>query len=206
MNISRSEKILLTLYRLSRGTKKKIRFEDIAVSAFKAFPQDFQLKGFPQYPDTGDIIHKPLYSELKKGGHVLSGNKYFSLTQKGLERGKALNQLSDGANESKRSSVKFTSAQQSEVENLLSSTAYRLFNENKKDDILDIDFYNYLGVTVRTGKYDFLGRLHSVEDAIDAVKTRKPDLGNNLHQLHRFILNKFKDNVDYFENRKGGRG
>jgi len=196
---------LLILFRLSKGTGRKIRFEDIAVSAFKAFPQDFQLKGYPEYPDSGDIIHKPLYSELKKGGYVLSGNKYFSLTKKGLEKGEALDQSVLGSKEFKSDAVKFTPAQQTEIENILSSTAYKLFSENKSDDILDIDFYNYLGVTVRTGKYDFLGRLNSVEDAINAVGVRKPDLGKNLLRLHKFILDKFKSNVDYFEDKKGGR-
>jgi len=206
MNISRPEKILLILYRLSKGTKKKIRFENIAVSAFKTFPQDFQLKGYPQFPDSGDIIHKPLYSELKKGGYVLSGNKYFSLTEKGLEQGKLINQNFTGTREFKKDLVKFTPAQQSEIENILSSTAYRLFTENKRDNILDIDFYSYLGVTVRTGKYDFLGRLNSVEDAIRAVGIRKPKLGQNLLRLHKFVLNKFKGNVDYFNHKRGGRG
>ena len=84
IRLTRPQKILLTLYELSGGTNKQIRFEDIAVTAFRNFNADFQLKGYPEYPDTGDIIHKPLYSELKKNGYVLSGNKYFSLTPKGI--------------------------------------------------------------------------------------------------------------------------
>ncbi len=206
INLSRPEKILLVLFRLSKATKRKIRFEDIAVTAFKTFPQDFQLKGYPQYPDSGDIIHKPLYSELKKVGYVLSGNKYFSLTRKGLQMGKTLNDNFIRGTSVRTDSVKFTRDQQSEIEDILSSTAYRLFAENKKEEILDIDFYNYLGVTVRTSKYDFLGRLNSVEDAIKAVGIKKPELGKSLFQLHEYILKKFKDNVNYFENKKGGRG
>lgn len=206
MNISRAEKILLVLYRLAEGTRKKVRFENIAVSAFQTFPQEFQLKGYPEYPDTGDIIHKPLYSELKKNGYVLSGNKYFSLTQKGLEKGKSLDKGMGGEKSFETGSVKFTPAQQSEIENILASTSYQLFTSKKKEDILDIDFYNYLGVTVRTGKYDFLGRLNSVEDAIKAVSVRKPGIGKNLMQLHKYILKKFDGNVQYFLNKKGGRG
>src|SRR3989344_7149973 len=85
LSFTRPQKILLTLYKLSGGTNKQIRFEDIAVKAYRNFTADFQLKGYPGYPDSGDIIHKPLYSELKKNGYVLSGNKFFSLTKKGID-------------------------------------------------------------------------------------------------------------------------
>ena len=206
MNISRAEKILLVLYRLAKSTKRKVRFEDIAVSAFKTFPQDFQLKGYPEYPDTGDIIHKPLYSELKRNGYVLSGNKYFSLTRKGLERGKLLGDSLSGRKSFKTDSVKFTPAQQSEIENILSSTAYQLYIDNKKEEILDIDFYNYLEVSVRTNKYDFQGRLNSIEDAIKSVGIRKPSVGKTLMGLHKFLTKKFDDNVQFFMKKKGGRG
>lgn len=206
MNISRSEKILLVLYRLAKGTKNKVRFEDIAVSAFKTFPQDFQLKGYPKYPDTGDIIHKPLYSDLKKNGYVLSGNKYFSLTQKGTEKGKFLNESLSGIKSFKTDSTKFTATQQSEIENIFSSTAYQLYTDNKKEDILDIDFYNYLGVSVRTNKYDFQGRLNNIEDAIRAVGIRKPEVGKSLIDFHQFLIKKFNNNVQFFMNKKGGRG
>src|SRR3989344_3421649 len=95
LKLTRSQKILISLYQLANGTNKQIRFEDIAVTAYKNFTADFQLKGYPQYPDTGDIIHKPLYSELKKGGYVLSGNKYFSLTPKGIVYAKKLLHISE---------------------------------------------------------------------------------------------------------------
>src|SRR2546428_11317269 len=70
---------------LSGGTSKPLRYEDIVVKAFQMFPQDFALRGYPQYPDSSDI-HKPLYGPLKRAGYVLAGNKQFRLTQKGLER------------------------------------------------------------------------------------------------------------------------
>lgn len=205
VQLTRADKILLTLYRLARGTKKKVRFEDIAVSAFKTFPQDFQLKGYPKYPDTGDIIHKPLYSELKKRGYVLSGNKYFSLTQKGIDRARFLDSNTPARTRMKEDAVKFTPAQREEIENILKSSAYSLFKDGKKEEILDIDFYNYLGVTVRTDKYDFLGRLNNVEDAVSAVGMRSYKVGKELEKLHEFLMNKFKSNVDYFRQRKGGR-
>lgn len=204
--LSRSQKILVILFKLARGTKKQIRFEDIAVKAFKTYRSDFQLKGYPQYPDTGDIIHKPLYSDLKKGGYVLSGNKYFSLTIKGIEHGKKLLSLSkENVKSSTDKSVKLTPGQQKEIERIKESAALNLYSASKKEEIIDIDFYSYLGVTVRTNKYDFLGRLTTVGDAIDATKEKSPELYRHLIECHNFLLEKFKSNIDYVKNSKGGR-
>lgn len=205
VNLSRSDKILLTLFRLTKGSKKKIRFEDIAVSAFKSFPEDFQLKGYPEYPDTGDIIHKPLYSELKKAGFVLSGNKYFSMTSKGIERGKVISLLVSGKKRLGEDTIKFTPTQRTEIEGILSSKAYELFKQGKSKEILDIDFYSYLGVSVRTSKYDFMGRLNSIEEAIKSVVVRKPNVGTELLKLHSILMKKFSDNVRFFLKKKGGK-
>jgi len=83
-NLSRSEKILLFLYKFGKGKKTKVRFEDIVVGVFKKHPSDFHLKGYVKYPDSGDLIHKPLY-DFKKKGYVNAENKIFSLTDRGAE-------------------------------------------------------------------------------------------------------------------------
>lgn len=206
LKLTRSQKIIVSLYQLSKGTNKQIRFEDIAVTTYKNFTADFQLKGYPQYPDTGDIVHKPLYSELKKGGYVLSGNKYFSLTPKGIVYAKNLLRVL-GKDESDKTStyVKLTADQQRELDRLRASAAVDLFLNGKKEEILDIDFYSYLGVTVRTNKYDFLGRLTTVDDAIDATKGRSDELYKKLRECHEYLIGRFKENIEFVKQSKGGR-
>lgn len=206
INLSRSQKILLALYKLTGNSNKQIRFEDIAIQAYKMFRADFQLRGYPQYPDTGDIIHKPLYSELKKAGYVLSGNKYFSLTPKGLEYAKKLSEVWEGSGSSKEDNfIKFTSDQQKEIERIRDSVAFSLFSSGKKDEIIDIDFYSYLGVTVRTNKYDFLGRLSTVNDAINSTKDKSNALYKQLYDCNRYLMDKFKANIEFVKNSKGGK-
>lgn len=204
-SLTRSQKILIALYQLSNGTNKQIRFEDIAVTAFKNFPADFQLKGYPEYPDTGDIIHKPLYSDLKKSGYVLSGNKYFSLTPKGITYAKKILRISEEDDNSTKSFVKLKADQQKELDRLKGSSAVDLFLNGKKEDILDIDFYQYLGVTVRTNKMDFLGRLTTVEDAIGATKGKSDVLYKKLRECHEYLLQKFKSNIEFVKQSKGGK-
>ncbi len=207
LKLTRSQKILVTLYELSEGTNKQIRFEDIAVNVFLNFKADFQLKGYPEHPDTGDIVHKPLYSELKKGGYVLSGNKYFSLTPKGIEYAKRLikpatNSIEDSKNI--KTFVKLTADQQKELERIKNSTAVDLYLNGKKEEILDIDFYSYLGVTVRTNKFDFLGRLTTVEEAIKAIKEKSDELYVRLRECHKFLMERFKENIEFVQKSKGG--
>jgi len=207
INLSRAQKILLILYKLSKGSKRQIRFEDIAVKAYMVFKADFQLRGYPQYPDTGDIIHKPLYSELKKNGYVLSGNKYFSLTPKGIEYARKL--LSGTGINLKGSKkvgfVKLTSDQQKEIERIRGCDAFRFFAQDKREEIIDNDFYSYLGVTARTNKYDFLGRLSTVKDAIYATKDTSPILYRQLWKCHSYLLSKFKSNIEFVKKSKGGK-
>jgi len=203
---TRSEKILLSLFILSKGTSKKVRFEDIAVKSFKIFRSDFQLRGYPNYPDTGDIIHKPLYSDLKKKGLVLSGGKYFSLTKKGLEYGKKLKEIfKKGDYDFAMEPDKYTKSMEDEINRIIHTSAFNLFASGKKDEILDIDFHDYLGTTVRTKKFDFLGRLNNVKEAVDASKSNNPKLYIVLNNLNQFLLLKFSDVINYFENMKGGK-
>lgn len=210
INLTRPQKILLVLYKLSNATRKQVRFEDIAVEAHKIFKSDFQLRGYPDLPDTGDIVHKPLYSELKKAGYVLSGNKYFSLTPKGLEYSEKLIKIAgydkDLASISTiHTSDKLRMAEENEIERICKTTAFILFTTGKQDQIIDTDFYEYLGVTVRTNKFDFLGRLTTVEEAVEAVKTKDDTLYKILKNLHLLLIEKFKSNIDFVNKAKGGK-
>lgn len=155
----RPEKILQAMYELSRGTAKSLQYEDIVVEAFKLFPADFSLRGYPNYPDSSDL-HKPLYGPLKRSGYVISANKTFKLTPKGVEHAKKL-RLGESP-----SPDRLDRETQTEVSRLIESDAFRMIVSGRHDSVLDTDFYSYIGVTVRTPKNDFIGRLTAVRDAV----------------------------------------
>ena len=58
-HLSRPEKILSVMFTLAKGEPKALQYEDIVVAAFQRFPEDFQLRGYPQYPDSSDIQLRP---------------------------------------------------------------------------------------------------------------------------------------------------
>ena len=49
------------------------------------------------------------------------------------------------------------------------SYAFGFFANGKREKILDTDFYNFLGCTVRTPPNDFLGRVNTTNDAVAAA-------------------------------------
>jgi hypothetical protein len=193
----RPEKILVAMLNLSNGTTKGLKYEDIVVKAFQLFPDEFALRGYPQFPDSSDI-HKPLYGVLKRRGMVRAANKTFSLTQRGVETAHRLLDAAGQTLEQARSADRMTRDVRLEVERMLASAAYKLHLDGQDAKILDTDFYAFLGCTVRTPRNDFLGRLDATEEAVKAAKRlRQPDFesAENLASLWSVLREKFDDLV-----------
>lgn len=187
--LSKPQKILAVMYELCRGDATALQYEDIVVAAFKRYPEDFQLRGYPQYPDSSDV-HKPLY-EMKQQGLLRSANKTFELTARGIEVAARL------VHSERESKDRLTKLEETEISRVVTSAAFKLFQEGRKEAILDTDFYEYLGVTVRTSRANCLGRLSNVEHAITAHEKKRADgLSPALRVLHEFLLSKFKAEIE----------
>ena len=186
--LSKPQKILSVMFDLSKGQSKPLLYEDIVVTAFQRYPEDFQLRGYPQFPDSSDI-HKPLYS-MKQDGLVRSANKSFLLTPRGLDVARELR----GTTEPQRD--RLTKPEENEVNRIVKSQAFALFQEGERSRILDTDFYEYLGVSVRTPKSDFLGRISTVEQAVDAHRVKRNDtISEALWALHEWLIARFQDEI-----------
>lgn len=199
MNVlSPNDKRLIVLYELSEGGKKRVNYEDLAVGLWKRFPKDFHLKGYTEYPDTS--IHRPFYT-LRKLGMVDVREKVFLMTDKGVTEAEKAIRRSRGARP-EEISAKLPRDVENEIKRLLTSEAFHLYCENEKDKILDTDFYNYLGTTVRSRRSDFQGRMKAVADAIKAATSPKAEksvreIAKALAELHAYLLARFKDDIDY---------
>ncbi|MFO8006438.1 MAG: hypothetical protein R6V05_01740 [Candidatus Brocadiia bacterium] len=186
--LTKPQKILAVMFDLGRGKPKALPYEDIVVAAFERYPSDFQLRGYPEYPDSSDI-HKPLY-QMKKKGLVRAANKTFELTPRGLETASRL------VHSESQQSDRLTKQEEQEIGRILASAAFRLFKGGQRDGILDTDFYEYLGVTVRTSKSDFQGRLTTVESVIAAAAEKGGgDAVQILQDLHTFLLERFAKEI-----------
>ena len=188
MSLSKPQKILSVMFELSKGDSKPLQYEDIVVTAFHRYPEDFQLRGYPQYPDSSDI-HKPLY-KMKRDGLVRSANKSFQLTPRGLDVARTLLNIAGPARD------RLTKPEENEINRILKSQVFQLFQQGETDRILDTDFYEYLGVSVRTAKGDFLGRLATVEQAVTAHRSKRNDgVSEALTKIHKWIVDRFEGEI-----------
>lgn len=195
-DLNRGEKILLFLFNYGKGKRVKVRYEDIVVGVFKKYPTNFHLKGYPKYPDSGDLIHKPLY-DFKKKGYIDAANKIFSLTERGVEFAEQI---------SKKKSVPANNERLSrsasvEVSRIKGLEGFTLFLNNEKDKLSENDFYNYLSVTVRTKKNAFMGRLENIKAVIKEIGSQIDDpLYSKIVNYHDFLMSRYKNILDFFLN------
>lgn len=198
MEIPRPEKILVAMYQLAKGSTTPIEYEDIVVRAWELFPEEFGLRKYVrQYPDASDI-HKPLYGPLKNRGFVLSGNKKFKLTERGIAYASELEKVRQGlipigkVTENSVVPDRLSRDKENEVKRITETDAFRLFALGQQEKILDTDFYSYLGATVRTERHEFLGRLTAVEHAVrDAAKISQNQKYKIAETLHQFLISRF---------------
>lgn len=201
----RPEKILIAMFRLSHGSTTPLKYEDIVVKAFQMFPDEFALRGYPEFPDSSDI-HKPLYGPLKRQGLIRSANKMFALTPRGTEVAKRLVEIAGAKlDEAIGDGSRITRTQQEEVDRMSSSPALRLFLQGESGRILDTDFYTFLGCTVRTPKNEFIGRLNATDNAVKAAKKHSypsKETACSLQGAWGFMQKQFQAQI---ERRKGDK-
>jgi hypothetical protein len=205
----RPEKILVAMFKLSHGSTKPLKYEDIVVKAFEMFPDEFALRGYPKYPDSSDI-HKPLYGPLKRKGLIRSANKMFGLTPRGTEMAKRLVEAAGASlDEVISDGSRITRDQQAEVDRMISTEAQQLFGQGQTGRILDTDFYRFIGCTVRTPRNEFIGRINATETAVKAASRHgypSKETAQGLKGLWAFMGAQFKPLIDRRkgDNKDGG--
>jgi len=76
---------------------------------------------------------------------------------------------------------------------------FALFVDNQKESLSDNDFYSYLGVTVRTQKNAFIGRLNTMKAVIEELEARVGDtVALKVVGYHDYMMTKYQDTIDYF--------
>lgn len=188
IGLSKRDKLLIVIYEMSSGKQSTLKYEDIFVKAFKKYPDDFHLRGYPEYPDTGDSTQRPLYN-LRKDGLIQVHNKFVTLTEKGIAYAKQITRMEPSF--PKKSLQKLGRDIMSEIERIKNTDVLPLFVADKKDQIVDTDFFTYLGTTVRTERTDFGARIKTVQDVIKAIKT--DDSYKIIVDLHNYLFERFKD-------------
>jgi hypothetical protein len=182
-------KLLLVIYAMLSKKQKVLKYEDIFVKAFKKYPSDFHLRGYPQFPDTGDSSQRPLYT-LRREGFIQVHNKFITLTEKGITFVEKLKNTKPGPS---KSSERFSRDITNEIERIKNTEAFQLFSIGQKEQIVDSDFFAYLGTTVRAERTDFRSRVRTIQDVIEAIKIN--DEYKVFIDLHNYLLGRFQETI-----------
>ena len=200
--ISKPDKIILFLLEEhNNGSKVKIEFEDIVVGVYKKYPSDFHLKGYPEYPDSGEI-HKPLY-KFRKKGYIEGSSKVFSLTQRGIEYATSMIQKQNDSDNA-IDSTRLSRSSITELNRVKGLEGFQLFLKGNKEKIIENDLYNYFNITVQTPSHRCEGRFNAMKDLINDINKHKDIplfINNQLYQqitnYHNFLIQEYNDLINY---------
>lgn len=183
--LSKKEKILHVLFEMSNGSRKTLKYEDILVKLFDLYPEDFHLRGYPQYPDTSN---QSFYS-LRKEGLIQIYNKFVALTEKGQHEAKETFQQKH--NQLNNMSYKLSRDITNEINRIKKTDAFQLFIANRQEEVVDTDFFSYIGTTVRTDRTNFSARLNTLQDIMNSIRS---DVNyKTIVNSYDYLLNKFED-------------
>lgn len=185
--LANKEKLLIVIYEMSLEQKGTLKYEDISIRAFKKYPNAFQLRGYPKYPDT-EHTSKRLY-DLRRDGFIKVRSKFIILTGKGETYAKQLIKTQSGT--SQKHSHKLTRDILTEINRIKNTDAFQLYSTERKDQIVDTDFFAYLGTTVKTERTDFKARIKTVHDVIDNIKQNYEYTA--IAGLNNYLFERFKN-------------
>jgi hypothetical protein len=193
IKLSKLDKILLALGELADSSKKNLKFEDIVVAIFSKFPEDFHLRGYKKYPDA-DIIRRSLYT-FRENGMLLARNMIFSLTDKGIDEA---NKLRSAISKKKINiEPKLDRYVEKEIKRIKNLSAYKLYIKGKSDNILDTDFFDFLGISVKSDRIEFKSRMKTISDVDKAAKKIKDSNLNSVLDFYDFMIKRYREIIDY---------
>lgn len=145
--ISKSDKILFIINFLTEKRKDIITVEDIAVTAWKKWPDEFCMRGYPNFPNV-DI--QKFITRLLENALIVGGVQNYKITEKGRQY--VSEKFQNNIKKSKHPNpilqvprhVKF------ELARIMSTEVFKLYMKGKNDEFLESDFFEFMGTSPRS--------------------------------------------------------
>lgn len=144
--MTKTDSLLISIYRLADGTLQIFTIEEIVVNAFHVYPKMFSMNNFPEHPDSAQI-EKRIYDNLQPKGYIRVINRKVQLTNYGLEKCRYIIKISMGKNEKQK---RLNERELMLYKKLLNLDGFKIFLNNKKEQPIDIDIYQFYNISVRT--------------------------------------------------------
>ncbi len=225
------DKLLIAAIKLENSGKRPFTAEDLVVNAWKNFSDAFGLsghlddKGQRKHPDSNRIFAEIMGSKpiRKKGFLEKVGTKMYQLTESGQGRAKQLLANFDNSGQvlldNGKSGLDRTMVRQ--IKRLFSSKAFEKYISQRIDEITFYDACAYWGITPRSSAIKLENRIANfnnvIKTALKDAKGKKLAFEhggrhsyssnelNLLVEVHEFLLDNFKQQVDDIMNRRDER-
>ena len=172
---------------MSEGKKKPLYFEDVIVATFSAYPKDFSLPRYIEYPDS-DIFRRELYFNLKPKGLIKIAQRKCMLTNLGIETAKKFL-------DHKIEKIIQDDNLRKEINRILQLKGFQLYIDNKYDEIIDQDLYEFLRISVRTKTLEIAANLSLIKDIIERFSKINKVGSIDISKYLEFLIKKFPNYV-----------
>jgi hypothetical protein len=220
-NLTVPEKILLAADHLDKQGHSPFSAEALTVTAWQKFSKTFGLKGYTEHhPDSNKILTSIMGEKglVRRGWLVKMGQKLYALTRDGrlvVRRVMLEEEDAPPENANIHAAVKIARPQERFLLDLLESSAFQKFDENRKADLTFADASRFWGITENM-KGDIIDdRLHEVGQQLLEVDQTLDDgnavLSNGreitagdiraLANIHRYMADRFDRHLSLLRTR-----
>jgi len=180
-DLTKAEKILIAAKRLDAKGHAVFSAEDLVVEAFRIFPADFALKGYPEYPDNNSILTLLMGKDARlivSGWVEKTGTKKYRLTTKGAHDAAA---LADGVGVEHGGTTTSRSSRQTEeaLGHLFTSDAFQKLRDGDAEGITFHQFCRFLGLAAPDTWQKIQGKIQATRHVVDEAR-KLGEAGQNL--------------------------
>jgi len=186
--LTKTDKILYTITLMECQSKRLLKYEDVIVKVYESFPKDFQIRNYPQYPDS-DTIRRAMYSMIPQGLLRIK-NRNCTLTKSGREKGNKLIMFING--DTILVEARKDSNFDIEIKRLLRLEGFIMYRNKDFQNIIDQDFYDFYKATVRTNSLELIGKMKQVNDLVKKYSQEISLHSKELFEYSRFLKSNFK--------------
>jgi len=218
--LSLEEEVLLAAGDFEANNQGAFTAEELAIAAWKKFPDSFGMEGYPKYPDSNRVYTKLMGKKglVGRGWLMKVGEKRYLLTEPGKVMVKALGNAGS-SDAGLRASL--SRGQKLIIEKLLSSRAVTKLRTSEVESIGFHDACSFWDISPRSNASTLQARLQTVESVVNAAQEAvsqgveiKLTQGGSLigmrdvellREANRILLHRFTADLDIIRKRTDER-
>ena len=218
--LSLEEEVLIAGANLDKNGQTIFTAEDLAIAAWKRFPDSFAMEGYPKYPDSNRVYTKLMGKKglVGRGWLVKVGEKRYQVSEGGKIFAKSLVELS-GFSTGSRSVL--SRDQKQILEKLLSSRVITKIKASESESIGFHDACSFWDISPRSNASTLQAHLHTVKSITETANRAISEWGEItltqggsaitmseielLRETNRMLLQKFKGDLDIIRKRTDER-